>query len=128
MIVFLYRVADVKGCAGMDMLEIRRHIESDTVDHATRGIIYKLKFDMLQIAPYKFARTEVFHTAGAECRFAVARTERIEKTENRHKFRRDVGELQECVDVDLRCHLFGQDICGYIFLEAACEFGYILLA
>lgn len=84
------------------MFEIRRHIESYAVNHASGGVVDKFEFDMFEVAAHKFARAEVFNTTSAECRFAIAGTEWVEQTQDRHKFRCYIGKRKEGVDIELR--------------------------
>ncbi len=85
----------------MDMLEIRGHVEGNTVDYSPRSVVYKLEFDVFEVAPYQFAGAEILDSPGAECRLAVAGAEGVEQTQNRYKLGGYVGKREKCVDIDL---------------------------
>ena len=104
MIVFvlLDGVAYVHRFMGVDMLEIRCHVEGYGGYHAARAVVLKLKLDVLQILADQFGRAEVKYVARAEEGFLVARAEWIEFPEPRHKLGRDVGKRYVGVYVNLR--------------------------
>lgn len=127
MLGLFYCVADVDRLVGMDMLEIGSHIEGDGIDHAAGAVIFKFKLDMLKIFAYKFACAEIKDVARHENRLLVARTIRIELLEIYKQFGCDVCKFYFSVDVYLRRQLVGLYMLGYILLEAAAEFRYVLL-
>ncbi len=81
MLVLLYRIADVKRLACMDMFKVLAHIERDTVHDLSRCVVDKLKLDVLKVLSYKLACSEIEYTARAEHRFLIAGTEGIELTQ-----------------------------------------------
>ena len=126
--VLLDGVADVERAAGVYVLEVGGHVECDAVDDAAGGVVDELELNVLEVAAHELACAEVLHASGAEGWLAVARAEGVEESEDGDEFGRDVGEGEECVDVDLRCELLGEDVGGDILLEPAREFGNVLLA
>ena len=126
MLILFDGITDIERLAGVDMVEIGSHVEGNTIDYTAGGVIDELKLDVLEIAAYEFARAEILDAPSAECGLAVAGAERIEEPESRNKFRSDIGEREERVDVDLRGKLLGKYVGGNVFLEAPCEFGNIL--
>ena len=126
--VFFDGVADVEWITGMDMVEVFCHIEGDAVNDASRRVIYKFEFDVLEFAPHEFASTVVAYVSGAENGLLVAWSERIEFAEQVEKPWIDLVERNVGVNVDLRAHLLRQDVRGHKCFEAAAKFGNVLFA
>ncbi len=68
MLVILDGITYVERTPCVYVLEMLSHIEGYAVEHLARCIIHKLKLDMLQIAPYKLARTKIHHFPSAGSR------------------------------------------------------------
>ena len=126
--VFFDGVADVEWLTGMDMVEVFCHIEGDAVDDASRCVIDKFEFDMLEFAAYEFASAVVAYVSGAENGLLVAWSERIEFAEQVEESWIYLVECNVGVNVDLRAHLLRQDVSGHKCFEAAAEFGNVLFA
>ena len=56
---------------------------------------------MFEVPTYEFARSEVDDIACAENRLVVSGSVRIKSAQQRDEFRSDVGEVDECVNVEL---------------------------
>ena len=77
---------------------------------------------MLVVATYDFAGSVVVeYTMSVEDWFRVARSERFELSQDADELRCDVGELESCINFDLRSELMLLDVVGYIFFETASE-------
>lgn len=74
----LYRIADIYGLMGMNVLEIWRHIECYSIQNPARAIVFQFQFYVFHIFPHKSACAEVKNIFGTEYRILVARTEWIE--------------------------------------------------
>ena len=72
MLVLLDGVANIEGLAGMDVVEVPRHIEGYAVDYLARGVIDQLQLDVLQVLAHQHASAKVLDVARAECRLLVA--------------------------------------------------------
>ena len=98
------------------------------VDDLAGGVVDQLELDVLEVLTHQHACAEVFYTAGAEGGLLVARAEGVEKAECGDEFGRDLGEVEEGIDVDDGCLLLGEDVTRHVVLESASELGNVLLA
>lgn len=120
-------IAYVDGLMCVDMLEIRSHVESYGIDHAACAVVFKFKFDVLEILADQFACAKIKDVTRTEHRILVARAKWVEFLKIRHKFRSYVGEFYHGVDLDHWRKLVGLYMRRHIFLETPTELGDILL-
>ena len=69
-------------------------------------------FDMFQVFPYQLAGSVIFDSERAEYGLLVVRAERIHLFQLTHELGVDILQVQHGIYIDLRRHLFGDDLVG----------------
>ena len=120
-------IDDVERVEGFEVLAILCHAEGNTIHYVFGRFVGEFEFEVLVVATDDFAGSVVVeHAVGVEDWLWIARPKWFELTQDADELRRDVGELESCVNLDLRCELMLLDIVGYIFLETTDELFEIL--
>ena len=110
--ILFNRIADIKRFHPFNMRAVLVHSESDAMDGRVRFVVYQFQLDMFQFFADQLACPVIFHVQRAKYRFLVVRTERIHLFQFAHELGIDVFQVENGVDVDLRDHLFGDNLVG----------------
>ena len=88
------------------------HAESNAVYRCVRLVVDQFQFDMFQVFPYQLAGPVILDSERAEYGLLVVRAERIHLFQLTHELGVDILQVQHGIYIDLRRHLFGDDLVG----------------
>ena len=110
--VLLDGVADIERLHVLDMRIVLVHAECNAVYRCVRLVVDQFQFDMFQVFPYQLAGSVIFDSERAEYGLLVVRAERIHLFQLTHELGVDILQVQHGIYIDLRRHLFGDDLVG----------------
>ena len=110
--VLLDGVADIERLHVLDMRIVLVHAESNAVYRCVRLVVDQFQFDMFQVFPYQLAGPVILDSERAEYGLLVVRAERIHLFQLTHELGVDILQVQHGIYIDLRRHLFGDDLVG----------------